>query len=313
MSKRKRLRDGFALLAVLWVIVGASALATAALLASRDYVASSRNRIDLTRATWQAEACGERARAVINAALRNDDTEAGGSSGEWWNLDRELAQATNLRSMPCEVDLRPVGDAVDINHASAEQLQRLFYAAGMDAETAMSLTDAVLDWRDVDDQPREFGAEHSWYQSNGLLLPRNGPLQSVREALWVRGFDRLGRLEAIFTVEPGRICLQHAPELVLASMPGMTAEAVARITEAQREKSGVPDLLSIADRLSSNARDSMLVRIRTLHDMTTTEPEAWLLTSRASVGQPPLTAVLELKLVRAGNRVAIARKRTWME
>ena len=62
--------------------------------------------------------------------------------------------------------------------------QVLLSLPGMDEYVA----DAILDWIDPDDEPREFGAEIDYY--SGLYppyAPRNGPLQTVEELLLVRG------------------------------------------------------------------------------------------------------------------------------
>ncbi len=62
--------------------------------------------------------------------------------------------------------------------------QVLMALPGMDEYVA----DAILDWIDPDDEPREFGAEIDYY--SGLYppyAPRNGPLQTVDELLLVRG------------------------------------------------------------------------------------------------------------------------------
>ncbi|NUO62128.1 MAG: hypothetical protein HOQ30_09335 [Gemmatimonadaceae bacterium] len=58
-------RRGFALPAVLWVIVGVSAISLAGTLAARESVATAQNRVDHTRAAWRAEGCLEIARAAI--------------------------------------------------------------------------------------------------------------------------------------------------------------------------------------------------------------------------------------------------------
>ncbi len=62
--------------------------------------------------------------------------------------------------------------------------ERLLVLPGMTVE----LADAVLDWIDDDDQPRQFGAERSEYESLGVpYVPRNGPLESLEELQLVRG------------------------------------------------------------------------------------------------------------------------------
>jgi len=50
-----------------------------------------------------------------------------------------------------------------------------------------SLADAILDWIDPDDEPRELGAESEYYSSlDPPYRPRNGPLGSIDELLLVR-------------------------------------------------------------------------------------------------------------------------------
>jgi hypothetical protein len=51
-----------------------------------------------------------------------------------------------------------------------------------------NIADSILDWIDMDDEPREYGAESDYY--NGLnppYSPKNGPLESVEELLLVEG------------------------------------------------------------------------------------------------------------------------------
>src|SRR5688572_14206189 len=62
-------RRGFALLAVLWVMVSAAALGLTLSLAAREAVATARNRTAAARAMWRAEGCLERSRAAIADAI----------------------------------------------------------------------------------------------------------------------------------------------------------------------------------------------------------------------------------------------------
>jgi len=69
------------------------------------------------------------------------------------------------------------------------------YAENGGREVLMSLpamteevADAILDWIDEDDEPREYGVEADYY--TGLqpgYLPKNGPLETVEELLLIRG------------------------------------------------------------------------------------------------------------------------------
>lgn len=50
------------------------------------------------------------------------------------------------------------------------------------------VADAILDWMDGDDEPREFGCEADYYLTlDPPYEPKNGPLESIEELLLVRG------------------------------------------------------------------------------------------------------------------------------
>lgn len=50
-----------------------------------------------------------------------------------------------------------------------------------------SIADAILDWLDEDDEPRDFGAESQYYSSlDTPYAPQNGPLESIDQLLLVR-------------------------------------------------------------------------------------------------------------------------------
>jgi general secretion pathway protein K len=306
-------RRGFALLAVLWVLVAVAALGLAASLAARDVLAVARNRMDLTSAEWLAEGCLERARALIDATLDAQVSNSNAPTGGWPVLDRVIATSPGIDTAACDVSAEPATTTVNVNEASAEQLHKLFEALGILSDQADSLTDAVLDWLDGDDLERAFGAERTWYQRQGRPLPRNGPLGHASEVRWIRGLSDIPALERVLGVEPGRIHLRQAPAAVLASLPGFGEETVLRITEARRMGGHIPNLAELVEILSPSAKEALLARYAELERATTAEPDAWVLMSRAHIGSPPVTAVLEVRLERAGTRAAIVRRRTWIE
>lgn len=304
---------GFALVAVLWVLAGISVLALAGALAARDAVATAANRAELARARWEAEGCLERARAAVSAALVAGRDE-GPDAPTWRALDRAVAAS---RLTPgCDLAMVPAGRALDLNRADGEMLRRLFRAAGAGPARADSLADALLDWRDADDRPRPFGVEAAGYRAAGLPIPRNGPLADARELARVRGFDRLPGIDTLLTAEPGAVFLDRAPTAVLAALPGLTPEAVARL---QRMRGGARpvDLAAVAEGLSPAARDGLLRSLQELAGTAAAEPEAWIVTARGHSGTPPATAAVEARLVRAGMRAGmragVVRRRSWVE
>lgn len=305
-------REGFALVSVLWVLVGLSALALAGNLAAREAVASARNRADLAAAAWRAEACVERARAAITEALGEARFEAPGAT-VWGRMDRVVARSPLLAGMDCTLELRAAGAALDVNAADGEALRGLLTALGQPPAAADSLADALADWRDADDTPRPFGAEADWYRARGLRPPRNAPLADGRELRLVRGFERVPGIDTLLSAEAARVPLTHAPPAVLAALPGFGPEAVARATEMRTRGAQVADLATFTGSLSAGARAQALRRFPELVSAAAAEPEAWIVRGRGAVGAPAAVSVVEVRLVRAGDRAAIVRRKTWTE
>ncbi len=301
---RRRNRRGFALLTVLWVVTAASLLALAAGVAARESIGSAANRAALHTAGWHAEDCAERARLVIEHALRGPDLQA------WIRADDVIHDAPLLRERQCTVFLEPAGARLDVNEVSADLARALLLRRTQSPQLADSLVSALLDWRDADDVPREAGAERAWYAARGRTGPRNGPIADVREVRHIRGFESLSWLDSIFTVEPGRLLLTRAPLEVLAALPGMSDELVMIISRA-RERQAAVDLLSSAAELSPWARERLMRHYAELAPLIAAEPEAWVLRSYGRSRGSAVLAVLELRLVRAQTRAAIVRRRTW--
>lgn len=303
---------GFALLAVLWVMVGVAVLGLAVSLAGREAVGSAQNRISLLRATWQAEDCVERARSAIAELLAEDSAQLHWADAGWSRLDHRVSGAPLLAAGRCDVRLQAAGTAIDVNSASGRVLHRLLELHRIPSTQADSLVAALLDWRDADTVARAGGAEHPTYEAAGLHPPRNGPLADVRELRRVRGWMMLAQLDSLVGVEADRVCLNHAPLLVLAALAGFTGEAVARVAERRLRGHPLPDLASLAAELSRPARDSLLAHYPDLVAATTAVPDAWLIVSHAEAGSPPMRVTVEVRLVHAGRRAAVVRRRSWI-
>jgi general secretion pathway protein K len=299
-----RMRRGFALPAVLWVIVTASALALVSTLAARDSVTTAENRVDAERAAWRAEGCLEAARAVIGNAIADERTAQAS-----WNALDSVVGSSSVPERSCVLSLAPAGIAVDVNAADGEQLHALLDAVGVSGSRADSIVDAILDWRDVDDVVRPNGAERAWYASQTLLPPRNGPLAAQGELNRIRGVAEVPGLDTLLTAEPGRVLISRASMIVLASLPGFSSEALARVAELRARGAPTPELLGICGLLSKEGCAALSRRYPDLVQRSVTEPEAWIVTSRATSGPSDIEAKIEVRAVRAGARVAIVRRR----
>jgi type II secretory pathway component PulK len=307
-------RRGFALLAVLWIMVATATLALTITFAARESVAAARNRTSATRAMWRAHDCLERTRVAIGEALRETEGPSRGTRPPWSFLDSTVVRSEVAANLPCRVEIRAAGMALDVNAADAEVMERLFHAAGIAPARADSMTDALIDWRDTDDDARPLGAERAWYMNARRATPRNAALAAAREIAFVRGFDTTPGLDTLLSVEAARIVLPRAPLAVIAALPGMGDEALARVAERRLSEPAWPmDLLALSATLSPEARAVLFAHYAELARLTTVEPDAWTLTSRGRDGSSPVTAVIEARLVRAGTRAGIVRRRSWVE
>ena len=306
MSRSERRdREGFALVAALWIVAMVAVVGAGASLIAREGMASGRNRVALREAAWKAEGCTEIARAVIGEALM----PSAGLRAGWGTLDDAIAESPMLAG--CSVEITPAGVALDVNSASQQELRRLLATSVERAEAIDSLVEALLDWADADDDVRAFGAERDWYESHRRSAPRNGPYAAVAELRLVRGFESLQGIDSLIGVEPGRVTLSHAPVSVIAALPGLEVEAAERIVDRRVRGEPVTDLAAFSGELSPAARDSLHARYATLVSRVALEPDAWIVTAHATNGMPPVTASVELRLVRAGTRAAVVRRRGW--
>ncbi|EAQ78869.1 type II secretion system protein GspK [Blastopirellula marina] len=125
----------------------------------------------------------ESARLNLNALLMLEE-QSGAAS--------ELASAAGLSDASGAAAASGAGASATITGLASDEAltsgstgrQLLMGLPGMTEDIA----DAILDYIDEDDEPREFGAEVDYY--SGLdppYAPKNGPLETVEELLLVRG------------------------------------------------------------------------------------------------------------------------------
>jgi len=311
-----RVRPGFVLLAVLWIMVGVSAVGLALALVARRSATAAHNRRALLVAEWAAEDCVNLSEEIIGDALVRA-AHSPADSATWAMLDRygpnAPIQGPFVADSDCTADLRAAGTTIDVNTADHVSLTRVLVAAGNRPETADSLADAILDWRDPDQVSREHGAEAPWYIANGRVPPRNAAFANVRELEQVRGLERFGGLDSLFGVDSDRIVLDRAPLPVIASLPGLGDEALGRLAEIRARGARIDALLPFSALLSPNARDAMIAAYPELARRTTAQPDAWILTARGWSGVPRVSMAIQVRLVRAGPRAAVVRRRMWVE
>ena len=224
----KRANRGIALLLVLWALVLLGTLALGFSWSMRTEAMAARNGIDETRAYFQARTGVSRA-VVLLASLSADNVLAASIAGE----DGDASY---------EVRIDSESGKVDVNLVSEEVLLEVLKKGGVPEEEAEGVRDAILDWRDEDDNPRARGAERVEY--GGMpepITPRNGKIRGIGELMCVKGVTKdfyEAFLSRVFTAHgnSARLNFLRAPEIVLRSLPGVSAEAADRIVAGRREE-----------------------------------------------------------------------------
>ena len=84
------------------------------------------------------------------------------------------------------------------------------------------VADAILDFIDADDEPREYGAERDYYTQLPIpYAPANGPLQSIEQLLLVRGVTP----SLLFGLDQNRNGVLEQSETLAAASSGYTPNA----------------------------------------------------------------------------------------
>ena len=296
-------RRGFAMLTVLWAMVVVGTLTLSAALSGREAFDTGRNRVSATRAFWFANDCAERARAAIDSALSRADLMPGVT---WRHLDAVVARDSLAHDIACAIAMEANGTRLDVNDASRDELERCFVAIGR--ADAPALADALIDWRDVDDDPLVDGAESAWYRARRRPVPRNGPIADFAELARIRGFED-GTAQRWLSVEEGPVSIPNADRPVLAAMPGFVDETLDAVLAARANGQEIDDLMAFASTLSSPARDSLVAHYQEISRRTTLDPAGWIVTATEHAGHPAVTAAVELRLVRTNRRASVVRRR----
>ncbi len=270
-TKRRGLggRDGFALVAALWLLVALGAVGLQTALTSRARRQAAANLLDEVRARAAVVAGTEYARSRLTAAmlgqveeLRAEAVAAARSSRSRRSAERSSVRNLFRRANPLDdpwrapqelmvpeltfgdaryaLLLRDVGAALNLNEAT-EEILRQFFTQGLDLDYAEAdqIAQAILDWRDEDELPRINGAEREEYlDEEALVLPPNRDFLDVDELRHVMGITPEIYIRAaphLTLFGDGQININSAPEVVLLAIPGMDrggAEEIIRLRES---------------------------------------------------------------------------------
>src|SRR5262249_7422280 len=274
-TTRKQTRDGFILVAVLWMLAALATLATiyavyvintAMALGINDdrLQAEALTRAGLELTAHQILATPTAPAAAPPAATTGAPPAAPPPAG---GFSFRLGRAN------VGVEFRSEAGRIDLNMASKELLSGLFASFGARSDIAERFADRIIAWRTA---PNERDTEASDYRTAGRRYPpRGGRFPHVEELSLVLGFpaELVERVLPFLTVYSGRaeVNVLVADPQVIAALPGMTPDRVYAIL-AQRQVLN-PDLQAIkamlgpADRFATTeANRSFRVNVRMQFD-----------------------------------------------
>ncbi|HEY0020607.1 MAG TPA: type II secretion system protein GspK [Longimicrobium sp.] len=245
-------RRGFALVAVLWILVLGSALALEVHAGVRADQRAAANARAEARARWAARGALARAEDALRAKLAAQSA-AGAPPG----TDTLLVPA--LHYVLDEVEIRArVLDArsrVQLNLAGPEALREVFTAAGIPAERARGMAAAIVRWR-LTNAPPFVPAVRTDAADEVLALPPRGAfgaVEGLRRVPGIGGGEYLRVAPYLTVASDGRINLNTAPVPVLRTLPGMSPAAAEAVVRRRR---AAPFLgpYEVADALPRHAR-----------------------------------------------------------
>lgn len=304
---------GFALVIVLWIFIVLFVLGAEFSQAMRQDAVATANFADETQSYYLASAAANltfyRAlRAHHDASLGRPPLEVGGTDptveeaepvlvqpdGEWHSIDLWGAQVW--------VRVGDEGAKIPINWADDTVLNHVLSNLGVPTEETGAIADAILDWRDKDDEHRLNGAESEYYQ--GLPRPyvaKNAPFDSLEELLLVKGVTRelyeggsedfpIGLREVMTVFGPRKkLNVSNAPPEVLKAFFNLDEEELEQILETRAHSA--PGLLDVLKAHVPDPRLSEMLTSETAPTLLSVEVQAQLPSSRIKAH---LAAVIDL-------------------
>jgi general secretion pathway protein K len=215
-------QTGIALIAVLWLTILLTVIASGFAYSMHGEAVAARNSLSLARARAAADGAVERtAFELIRPRNLPEVWQSDGSPQTWAEDDIKLTTWAVDES-----------SRIDLNTASDALLKGLLQnVGGLDPFAADSVLAAIQDWRDPDDLKRPNGAEEADYRAAGKKYrPANAPFDSVGELARVLGVTpvlmaRLADSVTVYSRQPG-INPATATRDVLLSIPNVTPEVV---------------------------------------------------------------------------------------
>jgi general secretion pathway protein K len=217
-----RRERGVALIIALWVTVLLTVIAAGFAYSMRTEALAARNAVALSQARALADGAVSRFTFELMRPRNANETWNSDGTVHYWQEGDTLIAANALDE----------SGKIDLNAAPDILLKNLFQtAAGVDADTAARLVDAIDDWKTPGDAKRPQGAKAPDYQAAGLsYVPPNAPFETVAELQRVLGmtpalYAAVADSLTVFSQQPG-VNPAYASRTILLALPNATPEVV---------------------------------------------------------------------------------------
>ena len=303
-------RDGFALMAALWLVVIVGVAGYELSVRSRTDRLAIANSLERVAAEGAAEAGLETARAMLDEALTRPLTARIGALSNaaldpWSVIDWQRTDTLRMGEERAVVNGYDAGARVQLNRANEGQLCRLLAALPLDASVADRMAQRIMDWRDADDSRRGRGAERADYLRTGArTLPANAEFGRIDELRDVDGmtpelYARLGQYLTVYGT--GQVNVNAASATVLHSLPGLGDEAVAVLVRSQRSGRPIRSLEELTQQLSRGAASAIADAGMELTQRMTFETREMVVTADGWLDGSPVRAHGEALYARTGE------------
>ncbi len=248
MTGRRQPRRGFALLAVLWLVVAIATVALEFSLRARERQAVAINLVERGQAYAMAlaglEIAGSRlARLLGRPSPGTPPSYVPDPSDPWWRADSLVSGTGAIGHATYAVYVHDATAMININAAWEDDWRAFLTGLGLEYDTADRLAQSIMDWRDTNDVARARGAERAAYIRAGhVVLPANKDFTSVPELRNVLGmtpaiYARIAPYATLGTEISGSgldgptsyVSVNSSPPPVLRMLHGFTDDVIAAV------------------------------------------------------------------------------------
>lgn len=225
---------GIALIMVLWIIVVLGVTATYFSRGIREEAFIVKNFKDAEKARLLAMAGVHHALAMLSVP------EMDGMNVDHEYVEHYFSDIENVTFGDGSYHVRVTDEEskVNINFASRDVIRNLLVGLGLHSIQADSVSDAIIDWRDTDDEPMLNGAETDYYSTlDEPYSCKNSNYFTLEELRLVRGItndlfygdsadvQEGGLIDYITVYGKGKININTANKIVLQSLPGVDEQS----------------------------------------------------------------------------------------